>query len=133
MLSIPDNPKIQLKEEDIIWRYVKASSKGGQHANKTESGCIATHAPTGITIKCINERSQHQNKEFARMYLLAALNDQQACSSTQAINSCRQDQIGTGDRAHKIRTIRFEDNIVKNEITGATKNLKLYLKGDLSF
>lgn len=68
-----DNTDIELKESDLSWHFSRSGGAGGQHVNKVSSAVELTHLPTGIVVKCREERSQQQNKERALKLLKAQL------------------------------------------------------------
>lgn len=133
VLKVPQNNELILNESEYEFRFIRASSKGGQHANKTESGVVVKHKKTGIEVKSVSDRSQHINKTLALELLkskLFEINKQKIESKT---DQDRHTQIGSGHRSDKVRTCRVVDNIVKCEITGRTKSYKEYLKGNIQF
>jgi len=70
---IEDNQEIDIKDKDLIWNFTRAGGAGGQSVNKLNTAVELTHTPSGITVKCREERSQIQNKERALKILKAKL------------------------------------------------------------
>jgi protein subunit release factor B len=67
--------RLGLREEDIIERFVRSSAPGGQNVNKTSTCVYLKHVPTGTEVKCQKERSQAQNRYFARELLLKKIKE----------------------------------------------------------
>lgn len=64
-----------LKEEELEENFVKGSGPGGQKVNKTACVCMLKHIPTGIIVKCQDERSLHKNREKARQIMISKLDE----------------------------------------------------------
>lgn len=128
----PGETKSQVKISDIEYRFANIGSKGGQHSNKTQSGVIATHIPTGISVTS-NGRDQHSNKAYATEVLKAKVAQHYQTSNNKLLNNERRSQIGSGQRGDKVRTYRWQDNVTTCHITGKKKSLSSVLKGDICF
>jgi len=122
-----------ISPSDIEFRMTKGSGPGGQHKNKTESVVVATHKPTGVSVKIGSERSQHQNKAIAIEVLAGRVWANETNDLSRVLNGMRRAQIGSGMRGDKVRTIRTQDGRVICEITRKTKPFKTYERGDIWF
>lgn len=130
MLQIPQPSQVKISPKDLDWKTCRGSGAGGQARNKLETAVQLTHLPTGISVRCENEKSQHRNRETALELLGARLLAKQTnADHTQRAND-RKGQVGSGMRADKRRTIRTQDNLVTDHITNQTWALKDYLKGN---
>jgi peptide chain release factor 1 len=130
VLPEPTETQVVVRESDLDWKYCRGSGAGGQHRNVTDSAVILTHLPTGIKVRCESERSQHANKETALQILRARIWDAANEQRSSAVASSRREQVGSGMRADKRRTIRSQDGVVTDHILNKQWQLKKYLRGD---
>ena len=88
-----------INDRDIIYTSCRSRGKGGQHVNKVETAIRATHVPTGISVRCDNERSQSQNKQTAKERLMLKLLDiqEKAKTSVQTKNWANHNSLVRGN------------------------------------
>ena len=113
---------IQVDTPDLRIDTFRASGAGGQHVNKTESAIRITHLPTGVSVECQDDRSQHRNKSRAIALLKARLLDIERRRQRQETAQTRRDLVGSGDRSQRIRTYNFP----QGRVTDHRINLTLY-------
>lgn len=123
---------IELRPEDLKIDTYRASGAGGQHVNTTDSAVRITHLPTGFTVQCQNERSQHSNRERALTILRARLADYYERERLKKISNLRgeQKEIGWGSQ---IRSYVFHPyTLVKDHRTGVdVGNVNAVMDGEL--
>lgn len=106
------------KPDEIRIDVMRASGKGGQHVNTTDSAVRLTHYPSGIVISMQDERSQHKNKAKAFAILRSKLAEKERKEKEDKERSARKDQVSTIDRSDKIRTYNYPQNRITDHRSG---------------
>lgn len=117
-----DDIQVKLNKSDIREDKYRASGAGGQHVNKTESAIRLTHIPTGIVVSCQEDKSQHVNRENAYRMLNAKLYEVMREQQHNELSETRRSQVGSGERAEKIRTYNYPQNRVTDHRINLTLN-----------
>ena len=129
-----EEDQIEINPEDLKIETFCSSGHGGQSVNTTYSAVRITHIPTGISVKCQDERSQIQNRIRAMKILRSRLRDLMNKQKEQEISRERKSQIKTGDRSEKIRTYNFPQNRLTDHRIGLTLyNLQEIVDGELDY
>jgi peptide chain release factor 1 len=127
-----DDVEVDVDPGDLQIDVYRSSGPGGQSVNTTDSAVRITHKPSGIVVSMQDEKSQLQNRERAMRVLRARLYDKALAEQQAEQAASRQAQVGTGERAEKIRTYNFQEKRVKDHrINLLVHNLDAILIGEL--
>jgi peptide chain release factor 1 len=123
---------VEINPNELQIDVYRSSGPGGQSVNTTDSAVRITHKPSGIVVSMQDEKSQLQNRERALRVLRARLYERALAEQQAAHAADRRSQVGTGDRAEKIRTYNYGERRVTDHRTKLTvHNLDQVLEGEL--
>ena len=124
--------EIEIDPNDLKVDVYRSTGPGGQSVNTTDSAVRLTHLPTGIVVSMQDEKSQLQNRQKALRVLRARLYEQERQRREAEESAARRAQIGSGERAEKIRTYNFPENRVTDHRVKVTLHqLDRVLEGEL--
>ncbi len=122
---------IDIKPEDLDISVCRASGPGGQGVNTTDSAVQIIHKPSGLIVRCADQRSQQKNKARALTVLRSRLLERKVAEENAKYAAQRKAQVGTGERNERIRTYNFPQNrVTDHRIDVTLYNLPTILDGD---
>ncbi|MCL4109012.1 UNVERIFIED_CONTAM: hypothetical protein GTU68_052650 [Idotea baltica] len=124
--------EVDIRNEDLRIDTMRAQGPGGQKVNKTESAVRITHLPTGVVVKCQDEKSQHKNRATAMRIIRSRVLEMMQQKAHDERAETRRTLVGSGDRSQRIRTYNFPQNRVTDHRIGLTiHKLDRILQGEM--
>ena len=123
---------VEIKPDELEITRCRASGPGGQGVNTTDSAVQIIHKPTGLIVRCADQRSQQKNKERALTVLRSRLLERRVAEENAKYAAQRKAQVGTGERNERIRTYNFPQNrVTDHRIELTLYNLPTVMEGDI--
>jgi peptide chain release factor 1 len=123
---------IEIRPEDLEINVCRASGKGGQGVNTTDSAVQIIYKPTGMIVRCADERSQQKNKVQAMTVLRSRLLELKVTEENAKYAARRKEQVGSGERNERIRTYNFSQNrVTDHRIELTLYHLSNFLEGEI--
>jgi len=111
---------VDIRPDELEVTFMRSQGPGGQNVNKVNSCVRIVHRPTGIAVKCQEQKSQHKNRMLAMKILRARLLENVQQESKQERDALRRSQVGSGERNERVRTYNFPQDRVTDHRTGAS-------------
>jgi peptide chain release factor 1 len=132
VLPEADEIDVDINPDDLRIDIFHSSGAGGQNVNKVATAVRLTHIPTGVVVVCQDERSQLRNRQKAMLVLRSRLFDAERRKQEEEITEERRSQVGSGERAEKIRTYNYpQDRVTDHRVGESFHNLPGIMEGNL--
>ncbi len=132
VLPEAEDVDVRIEDKDLRIEVMRSGGPGGQSVNTTDSAVQIMHIPSGIIVRCQQEKSQHKNRATAMRILRTKLLDIEREKQESAEREARRLQVKSGDRSEKIRTYNFPQDRVTDHRIGLTRhNLQKFMDGDI--
>ena len=132
VLPEPDEVDVRINPDELRIDIFHAGGHGGQNVNKVATAVRIVHEPSGLTVTCQDERSQHKNKQKAMAMLRARLYEAEEGRKAAEITQIRRAQVGNGERSEKIRTYNYpQDRITDHRINSNFHGIPRVMEGEL--
>ena len=112
VLPVVDEVEVKVDQSDLRIDIFHAGGHGGQNVNKVATAVRIVHEPSGLTVVCQDERSQHKNKERAMSMLRSRLYEAEQMRKDAELSETRRSQVAGADRSEKIRTYNYPQDRV---------------------
>jgi peptide chain release factor 1 len=132
VLPEAEDVEVDINPSDLRVDIFHSGGAGGQNVNKVATAVRLTHLPTGLVVVCQDERSQLRNRQKAMAVLKTRLLDMERSKQENKLSAERRSQVGSGERAEKVRTYNFpQDRVTDHRIGLTLHNLPKIMEGDL--
>jgi peptide chain release factor 1 len=132
VLPEAEDVEVSINPDELRVDIFHSGGAGGQNVNKVATAVRLTHLPTGMVVICQDERSQLRNRQKAMAVLKARLLEMERSKQEEEMTSMRRSQVGTGERAEKIRTYNFpQDRVTDHRIGQTFHNLPRIMTGEI--